>query len=105
MLLCFCQDLLNKIKIMFSTITEMIKISYVQFSKKKVFLIRSLYQLLGPFIIDWKLVISLVLILSWFPGDHRRHKFQSIFGPRREKTCLRCLRTTKAQTSLRIRAD
>ena len=28
----------------------------------------------------------------------------TIFGPRRVKTCLRGLRTTKAQTSLRFRA-
>ena len=27
------------------------------------------------------------------------------FGHRCEKICLRCVRTTKAQTSLRIRAD
>ena len=28
-----------------------------------------------------------------------------IIGPLREKTCLRCLQTTKAQTSLRICTD
>ena len=30
---------------------------------------------------------------------------EKIYGPRREKTCLRDLRTTKTQTSLRTRAD
>ena len=41
--------------------------------------------------------------IHWYTRVNGTYLFK-LFWPRREKTCLWCLQTTKAQTSLRIRA-
>ena len=69
-------------------------------------LLRECYSQRGPILFGGRIQNSISLTLE----DDYEHTFQastrsgehSIFGPRREKTCLRRMQSKKAQTSLGI---